>query len=197
MNRKAVGALLVTGSWLLMAGGCAKNQTMKKDDGIAPAAAAAAPALTAQAAQAKPAAATPSHNVQQPAAPQGQTAAAPVQADQEAALKQGLNRIYFNFDSSNLSDQARTTLVGNADLLKKLNSGRIRVEGNCDERGSDDYNLALGEKRAKEAARYLTALGVPAERLSVISYGKEKPVAQGHDEASWAKNRRDDFVVVP
>ncbi|GFO59425.1 peptidoglycan-associated lipoprotein [Geomonas silvestris] len=195
MNWKAVGVLWAVSGWLLMAGGCAKNQTVKKDEGIAPAAAAAAPAPTAPSAQAKPASASQNQPVQQPAAAQEQPA--PTQSDRAATLKQGLHRIYFNFDSANLSDQARSTLVGNAELLKEINSGKIRVEGNCDERGSDDYNLALGEQRAKEAAKYLTSLGIPAERLSVISYGKEKPLAQGHDEASWSKNRRDDFVVVP
>jgi peptidoglycan-associated lipoprotein len=78
----------------------------------------------------------------------------------------------------------------------KNNSLKVQIEGNCDERGSDEYNLALGEKRAKSAMKYLETLGVPAERLSVISYGKEKPADPGHDEAAWAKNRRDEFVLI-
>lgn len=197
MNWKAVGVLWAVSGWLLMAGGCAKNQTVKKDEGIAPAAAAAAPAPSAPTAQSKPATTSQNQPVQQPAAAQEQPAASQLQSDRAATLKQGLHRIYFNFDSANLSDQARSTLVGNAELLKKINSGKIQVEGNCDERGSDDYNLALGEQRAKEAAQYLTNLGIPAERLSVISYGKEKPLVPGHDEASWSKNRRDDFVLIP
>jgi peptidoglycan-associated lipoprotein len=106
-------------------------------------------------------------------------------------------KIYFDFDSYVLSQQARDVLSKNADLLKnKDTSLKIQIEGNCDERGSDEYNLALGEKRAKSAFNYLVTLGVPAERLSVISYGKEKPVDPGHDEAAWAKNRRDEFVVI-
>jgi peptidoglycan-associated lipoprotein len=72
----------------------------------------------------------------------------------------------------------------------------VQIQGNCDERGSDEYNLALGERRAKVAMDYLATLGVPAERLSIISYGKEKPVDPGHDEAAWAKNRRDDFAII-
>ncbi|GFO70221.1 peptidoglycan-associated lipoprotein [Geomonas limicola] len=197
MNGKAVGAVLLASGWLLMAGGCAKNQTVKKDEGIAPATTAAAPAPTVATAQPQPVSKVQNQPVQQPVVAQEQPVAKQVQPDQATTLEKGLNRIYFNFDSSNLSDQARTTLVGNAEVLKKIGSGKIRVEGNCDERGSDDYNLALGEKRAKEAVQYLSSLGIPAERLSTISYGKEKPVAQGHDEASWSKNRRDDFVVVP
>jgi peptidoglycan-associated lipoprotein len=81
-------------------------------------------------------------------------------------------------------------------MIKKDSAAKVRIEGNCDERGSDEYNLALGEKRAKAAMEYLVTLGIPAERLSVISYGKEKPADPGHDEAAWAKNRRDEFVVL-
>lgn len=194
MNWKTAGVVSVVACLLAMTGGCAKNQTLKKDDAIAPAVAATAPAHAAQPVQAKAAPSPQTEAVQQQAAAQSQPTA-PVQS--VAVLKQGLNRIYFGFDSSTLSDQARTTLVANAEFLKKPGSGKIRVEGHCDERGSDDYNLALGEKRAKEAVKYLTSLGIPAERLTVISYGKEKPLVQGHDEASWAKNRCDDFVVVP
>ncbi|HYS43726.1 MAG TPA: OmpA family protein, partial [Geobacteraceae bacterium] len=81
-------------------------------------------------------------------------------------------------------------------LLKKSVSLKIQIEGHCDERGSDEYNLALGEKRAKAALNYLVTLGVPAARLSFISYGKEKPADPGHDDAAWAKNRRDEFAIV-
>lgn len=73
---------------------------------------------------------------------------------------------------------------------------KIQIEGHCDERGSDAYNLALGERRAKAALQYLVTLGIPDKRLSVISYGKEKPADPGHDETSWSKNRRDEFVIV-
>ena len=71
----------------------------------------------------------------------------------------------------------------------------MRIEGHCDERGSDEYNLALGEQRAQAAARYLTTLGISGERLSTISFGKEKPADPGHDENAWAKNRRDEFII--
>lgn len=80
--------------------------------------------------------------------------------------------------------------------MKRNATIKVRIEGNCDERGSDEYNLALGERRAQVAARYLTTLGISGERLSTISYGKEKPVDPGHDENAWARNRRDDFVII-
>ncbi len=110
-------------------------------------------------------------------------------------LKIILENIYFDFDSPTLSRDARKTLANNAERLKKASNVMVRIEGNCDERGSDEYNLALGERRAKSALQYLAALGVPEKRLSAVSYGKEKPVAVMHDEASWTKNRRDEFVI--
>ena len=79
--------------------------------------------------------------------------------------------------------------------MKKNSALKVRIEGHCDERGSDEYNLALGERRAKAAMNYLVTLGIADKRLSVISYGKEKPVDPGHDEAAWAKNRRAEFVI--
>ena len=107
-----------------------------------------------------------------------------------------LNSVYFDFDSATLSQSSRDTLASNADvLLKKQPNLKIQIEGHCDERGSAEYNLALGERRAKSAMNYLVTLGVPASRLSTISYGKEKPADPGHDEAAWSKNRRAEFVV--
>jgi peptidoglycan-associated lipoprotein len=103
--------------------------------------------------------------------------------------------IYFGFDSSSLSEDARRTLDKTAKQIafSKSKLG-FKIEGHCDERGSAEYNMALGEKRAQAAKNYLMTLGVPAERLSVISFGKEKPAVAGHDEQSWAKNRRDEFI---
>ena len=97
--------------------------------------------------------------------------------------------------AANLSESARTTLTKNASALK-ASSATIRIEGNCDERGSAEYNLALGERRAKTAQQYLLTLGIKPERLSTISYGKEKPAIQGGGETAGVKNRRDEFVVV-
>jgi peptidoglycan-associated lipoprotein len=117
-------------------------------------------------------------------------------AGQIEDFKAALAKIYFDFDSYKLSESSRSELVKNADLIKKDSVEKVRIEGNCDERGSDEYNLALGEKRAKAAMQYLVTLGIPTDRLSIISYGKEKPADPGHDEAAWSKNRRDEFVVL-
>ncbi|MDD2898358.1 MAG: peptidoglycan-associated lipoprotein Pal [Desulfuromonadaceae bacterium] len=118
------------------------------------------------------------------------------QTVQAEAVQPSLENVYFNFDSSALSTTARDTLTRSAEvLMKSLKDNSIRIEGNCDERGSAEYNLALGERRAKVAEKYLTTLGVPSGRISVVSYGKEKPAVQGSDEAAWAKNRRDEFVI--
>ena len=109
---------------------------------------------------------------------------------------ESLESIYFDFDSYILTDKSREILSRNAESMKKNSSINIQVAGHCDERGSDEYNLALGEKRAKAAMNYISTLGVPASRLSIISYGKEKPADPGQDEAAWAKNRRDEFIVI-
>jgi peptidoglycan-associated lipoprotein len=107
-----------------------------------------------------------------------------------------LEKIFFDFDSYTLTTIARDTLAKNSEVMKKKAGVKIRIEGHCDERGSDEYNLALGEKRAKSAMQYLQTMGVPAERLAVISYGKEKPADLGHGETAWAKNRRDEFLLL-
>jgi peptidoglycan-associated lipoprotein len=101
--------------------------------------------------------------------------------------------VYFDFDSYALSSEAKSTLEGNARELK-AKQGAITIEGHCDERGTKAYNLALGEKRANAAKEFLIALGVDGGRVNTVSYGKERPFEQGHDESSWAKNRRAHFV---
>jgi peptidoglycan-associated lipoprotein len=106
-----------------------------------------------------------------------------------------LQTIYFDFDSSALTAAARATLEENANWLKTSDKVDIQIEGHCDERGGHQYNLALGERRARSVKDYLTALGVNGARVSIISYGKEKPVAFGHDEGAWSKNRRANFVI--
>ena len=105
--------------------------------------------------------------------------------------------VYFDFDKSDLRQDSRDVLSKNAEsILKSYPAAKIQIEGHCDERGSAEYNLALGERRAKSAQKYLTTLNVKAENLSIISYGKEKAAVNGNDEAAWAKNRRAEFVVV-
>jgi peptidoglycan-associated lipoprotein len=107
-----------------------------------------------------------------------------------------LEPIYFDFDKSNLKPDATAILTKNAEWLSKNPAAKIRIEGNCDERGTSEYNVALGERRANSAKKYLIKLGISADRLTTVSYGKEKPLDLGHNEAAWAKNRRDDFKVI-
>ena len=107
-----------------------------------------------------------------------------------------LQTVYFDFDKYNLRPDAKSSLDANFALLQQFANVVIKIEGHCDERGTVEYNLALGEKRAKAVMDYLTGLGVAASRISVISYGKERPVDAGHNEAAWSKNRRAEFRVV-
>jgi peptidoglycan-associated lipoprotein len=103
--------------------------------------------------------------------------------------------IYFDFDKSDLSADARSGLQSNGDYLKSNSSVAVTIEGHCDERGSAEYNLALGKRRADAAYKYLADLGIDASRMSTISFGKEQPAVEGHNELAWAKNRRDEFKV--
>jgi peptidoglycan-associated lipoprotein len=107
-----------------------------------------------------------------------------------------LDTVYFDFDQATLSDQAKETLVRNADWLRTNVDMRIQVEGNADERGTNEYNLALGERRATTVKSYLTSLGIDGNRLVTISYGEERPADPGHSEDAWAKNRRVDFKAM-
>jgi len=103
--------------------------------------------------------------------------------------------IYFDFDKSELTADARQGLQANASYLKSNSGVQVTIEGNCDERGSNEYNLALGKRRAEAAYKYLVDLGVESSRMTTVSYGEEKPAVEGHNELAWAKNRRDDFKV--
>jgi len=98
--------------------------------------------------------------------------------------------IHFALDSSDISNQDRETLRSQAAWLQRYPNKRATIEGHCDERGTREYNLALGERRANAAKNYLAALGIDASRLTTISYGKERPIATGSDESAWAQNRR-------
>jgi peptidoglycan-associated lipoprotein len=103
--------------------------------------------------------------------------------------------IYFDFDKSDLRPDAREGLQANASYLKSNSNVQVTIEGNCDERGSNEYNLALGKRRAEAAYKYLVDLGVESSRMTTVSYGEEKPAVEGHNELAWAKNRRDEFKV--
>jgi peptidoglycan-associated lipoprotein len=103
--------------------------------------------------------------------------------------------IYFEFDQSELSAEARSILSGHAQLLRKYPGVKILIEGHCDERGTIEYNLALGARRAQVVKQYLANSGISETRLATLSYGKERPLDLGHDEGAWIKNRRAVFVI--
>ena len=105
------------------------------------------------------------------------------------------DRVFFGFDKYDIADEAQSTLQRQAAWLNANPTVTLVIEGNCDERGTREYNLALGERRATAVKNYLVTLGVSADRLSTISYGKERPVALGHNEGAWAQNRRSVSVV--
>ncbi|MSP37422.1 MAG: peptidoglycan-associated lipoprotein Pal [Deltaproteobacteria bacterium] len=113
----------------------------------------------------------------------------------EAATAGPMKDVNFSFDSVALSEAARATLKANADWLKSNATARIQIEGHCDERGTAEYNMALGAKRAQAALDYLATLGVAANRMSTVSYGQEIPVCKEKNEECWAKNRRARFVI--
>lgn len=108
-----------------------------------------------------------------------------------------LSDIHFGYNTYNIEPQDGSVLKANASWLQAQSHAqtRVQVEGHCDERGSEEYNMALGAKRAQSAKDYLVTLGVPSDRISTISYGKELPLCQEHDDSCWAQNRRDHFVV--
>ena len=101
--------------------------------------------------------------------------------------------IYFDYDSNSVKDEYRGLVQAHSRYLTDKRDAHIRIEGNCDERGSREYNLALGQRRAEAVKKVMTVLGVSEARIETVSYGEEKPVAPGHDEAAWAKNRRADI----
>jgi peptidoglycan-associated lipoprotein len=104
--------------------------------------------------------------------------------------------IYFDFDKSFIRPEYKPVLGKKARFLKDNPDFKVRIEGNCDERGTNEYNLALGERRAASAKRFLISLGIGRDRIDTISYGEERPFALGHNEGSWAQNRRDDFLLI-
>jgi len=120
--------------------------------------------------------------------------AAPPPVDSQAQSFKA-ETVYFAFDDYTLTKEAHTALNSFGDHLKAHKSAQVQIEGHCDERGSVEYNLALGEKRAQSVKAYLASLGVEAGRLQTISFGEEKPAVEGHDDSAWSKNRRAEFVL--
>ena len=137
---------------------------------------------------------------QAPAAPPPAPAPAPAPAPPPAPAKLDVpafmtERIYFDFDKSVLKLDAQSLLKKKADWLKANANTKLLIEGNCDERGTPEYNLALGERRAEAAKKFIVDLGIDAKRISTISYGEERPIDPRHNEEAWSKNRNDGFVI--
>ena len=223
MSNLLFKVLVVCAFSIMLISGCAKDQ-VKPDEGLAPAASgsqstniqasgqkasadqsaadraaaekAAADKAAAEKAAADKAAAEKAAADRAAAEKAAADRAAAEKAAADKAAESALKMVNFDFDSYALTKPARDILYNNADFLLKKYKGKVKIEGHCDERGSDEYNLALGEKRAKSAMDYLLTLGVPSEQLSIISYGKERPLDPGQNEESWAKNRRAEFVLV-
>jgi len=144
------------------------------------------PQPAAPAEQPAPAAAAPA-----PAMPAPAPAAPPAAVVPASPLKD----VFFDFDKSNIKDDQKAALNDNIAWMKSNGNGKITIEGHCDERGTVEYNLALGERRAKATKDYMVAAGIAADRIAVISYGKERPFVLGHDEAAWKWNRRSHYVI--
>ena len=132
------------------------------------------------------------------APPPTQTQTGPVPGSQAdfVAKMAGRDVIYFDTDQYNIDSEDAAALQGQAQWLLQYPNKRATIEGHCDERGTRDYNLALGERRANAAKNYLVSLGVDANRLSTVSYGKERPVAMGSNEGAWAQNRRAATITI-
>ena len=194
---------LVLASGLILSvvlAGCAKRPATTQAQAPAPSgavsstgAAPSAPAGPSQ--QPAPRAGGPAPSAPATAAPQNPT------ASQRPAIKEflpvpELKEIYFEFDKFDVRPEDAKILDSNAQWLK-TNDNLVLIEGHCDERGTNEYNLALGERRAKAAMNYLVAQGVQASRITIISYGEERPACTEHTEECWAKNRRAKFLVKP
>jgi peptidoglycan-associated lipoprotein len=115
---------------------------------------------------------------------------------EEINAEKPLETIHFDFDKFFIRDDAKPVLESNATWLKKWSSVKLLIEGHCDEKGTEEYNLALGEKRAKSTYDYLISLGISADRLKIISYGKSQPIDPGHNEVAWQRNRRAQFTII-
>jgi peptidoglycan-associated lipoprotein len=194
-----VAPLLILALFLV---GCPKRPaTMAAVQPPAPAPPAAPPSvsITPPPAAPEPAAPTPPPVVATPTPTPAPTPAPSTPAQppkpSEFTANPNLNDIYFDFDKYNIRSGDAKALDANAAWLKSNPGNLVLIEGHCDERGTNEYNLALGERRAKSTMNYLVAQGVQASRITIISYGKERPSCTEHNEACWAKNRRAHFLT--
>jgi peptidoglycan-associated lipoprotein len=193
-----LGLLIATMVLCMSFIGCAEKQAVVKDEPVV---------------QEQKVAPTQTVTEQPKAADDEAARRAKEQADREAALKAqaekdarakrnaaaladlNIQNIYFDFDKSNIRPDAREILKANAEIFNKNAGSKIVIEGHCDERGTAEYNMALGERRALETKKYLVNLGIDEARMETISYGKERPADPGHDESAWAQNRRAQFLL--
>ncbi len=208
--KKLMIFLLIFGfvfSSLLFTTSCAKKQVKQEAPAVDLEAEARAKAAAEAEAKAKAEAAAAKAKAEAEAKAKAEAeAAAKAKAEAEARAKAEQLRqeisafesehIYFDYDKSELKPEARDILTKKAAFLQTNPDYNVKIEGNCDERGTNEYNLALGERRATAASKFINALGVSENRISTVSYGEEKPVDTGHNENAWSKNRRDEFKLI-
>lgn len=190
-----VGLLIVFSFGLAMFSGCAEKQAVVKDESVQEQKGAST--------QAAPVKVTDDEAARQAKEQADREAALKAQAAKEAREKKNaaalndlnVQNIYFDYDKSNIRSDAREILKANAEIFTKNSSATIVVEGYCDERGTTEYNMALGERRAQETKQYLENLGINASRIETISYGEERPLDSRSTEEAWAQNRRVQFLL--
>jgi len=192
-NSIMVGLLVVACSFSLMfVSGCATDQAVTTETGTIKSDATMNDILAAETAKSKAEIAA-----MRKAAADKAAAEKAKELERLLAEAAAVKNIHFAFDRYDLNAEARNILGGLADWLSKQDSWVVTIEGHCDERGTAEYNMALGERRAEAAAAYLASLGISKDRITTISYGEERPLDPRSNEDAWAKNRRDHFVVVP
>lgn len=181
------GAFVLVVGIILLINGCAKQamkETQEEKTAVSQKEAAAGPAKSVET------------DEQRAAREKALKEAAMKEKEADEAKKETVfEDIHFDFDKCDLRPEARETLKKLGDYLTANKEAKVLIEGNCDERGSEEYNLALGEKRSVSAMKYLISLGASKGQVKTISYGKERPLDPGHNEEAWAKNRRDHFVI--
>jgi peptidoglycan-associated lipoprotein len=189
MRDASLKLLAATAAAAALLAGCAQTKpAVKAPEAPAPAPVAAAP--EPEPAKPEPVAAAPE--------PEAAPAPKPVEvkpAPKKVEAAPNLAMVYFAYDSSTLTDAARGSLSKNADWLKSHTDVHVQVTGHCDQRGTDEYNMALGERRAQQVREYYEALGITSDRIGTISYGKEKPLCSSMIESCWAKNRRSETLL--
>ena len=176
-NLTLIGFLVLITFGMTIFTGCAEKKTVVKDEAVQE--------QKAEAAQPAAVKAVPADREQS------------TKVEAAATTEVNIRDISFDFDQSNIRPDAREILKANADVFLKKGAAKITIEGYCDERGTAEYNMALGQRRAQETEKYLINLGIKESIIKTISYGEERPLDPDHNEEAWAKNRRAHFVVTP